>query len=80
MLTDAKTQSGTSERFTSKFKVINSTDTDTDTDTDADTKTDNYNDNDNDNDNDNNLTIKHCDRTKVQTITVITSKKVLQNF
>ena len=74
MLTEAKTQSGTSERFTSKFKVINSTDTDTD----ADTKTDNYN--DNDNDNDNNLTIKHCDRTKVKTITVITSKKVLQNF
>ena len=36
MLTDAKTQSGTSERSPSKFKVIKSTDTD------ADTKTDNY--------------------------------------
>ena len=33
MLTVAKTQSGTSERYTHDFKVIKSTDTDTDTDT-----------------------------------------------
>ena len=71
MLTDEKKKPGTSERSPSKFKVIKSTDTDTD----ADTKTDNYN--NNDNDNDNKLTVKHCDRTKVKTITVINYKKLL---
>ena len=43
MLTVAKTQSGTSERSTSKFKVIKSVNTDT--------KTDNDNDNDKNNNN-----------------------------
>lgn len=43
MLTVAKTQSGTSERSTSKFKVIKSINTDTKTDNDNDNYKNNNN-------------------------------------